>query len=131
MAANGQCTTLTVESAHVLDRVTSLVDDVLQATVDGRWPLAELGALVDCLRADVLPRAQHEECELFTRRVNGANRAQLIRDHRRLREATAVLARAAAGEGAQSAALVAATARSVLAQLDRHLASEREALALT
>lgn len=130
MNTNERCATLTVDSAHLLQQVGLLVDEVLQATVEGRWPDTELVALVGCLRADVLLRAQHEECEVFALRVNGANHAQLIRDHRRLREATAVLARAAAGEGTKSPADVAATARSVLAQLDRHLASEREALAL-
>ncbi len=114
----------------MLERVTALVDDVLNATIEGCWPSAELGALVGYLRADVLPRAQHEEREVLSHRVNGADRAQLLRDHRRLREATAVLARAAAGEGTQSPAHIAATARGVLDQLDRHLASEREALAM-
>ena len=131
MTTNERCATLAVEPAHLLDRVAALVDEVLQATIEGRWPQAELVALVACLRAEVLPRAQHEACEVFDRRVSGADRAQLLRDHRRLREATAVLARALAGEGTRSPAHVAATARSVLAQLDRHLASEREALALT
>lgn len=130
MASNEQCITLAAPPAQLLERVTALVDDVLRATVEGRWPQAELAALVACLRADVLPRAEVEECEVFARKVTGPSRAQLLRDHRRLQEATAVLARAAAGEGSQSTAHVAATARSVLAQLDRHLASEREALAL-
>lgn len=125
-----QGATLTVESTHLLERVAVLVDQVLQATIDGRWPDDELVALVSCLRTEVLPRARHEECEMFARKLNGADRAQLVRDHRRLREATAVLARAAAGEGTRSPAHLAATARGVLAQLDRHLASEREALAL-
>lgn len=130
MTVTEQCATLTVESVHLLERVAALVDEVQRATIEGRWPHDELVALVGCLRADMLPRAQHEECEVFARRVSGANRAQLLRDHRRLREATAVLARAATGEGTQSPAHVSATARSVLAQLDRHLAIEREALAL-
>lgn len=121
---------LEVEPADLLDRVSVLVDDVLDATITGRWPQAELVALVACLRAEVLPRAQHEECEIFSRVVNAVDRAQLHRDHRRLREATEVLARATAGEGNRSLAHVAATARSVLSQLDRHLASEREVLAL-
>jgi hypothetical protein len=124
-----RCVNLEVEPADLLDRVSVLVDDVLDATITGRWPLAELVALVSCLRAEVLPRAQHEECEVF-RVVNAVDRAQLHRDHRRLREATEVLARATAGEGNRSLAHVAATARSVLSQLDRHLASEREVLAL-
>ncbi|HEX7105217.1 MAG TPA: hypothetical protein VF218_04565 [Acidothermaceae bacterium] len=126
-----QCVNLAAEPADLLDRVATLVGDVLDATVTGRWPQVELGALVACLRAEVLPRAQHEECEVFARKVSPADRAQLHRDHRRLREATEVLARAAAGEGSRSTAHVAATARSLLAQLERHLASEREALALT
>lgn len=130
MTSNEQCVTLSEPPAYLLERVTALVDDVFQATVEGRWPHVELVALVACLRAEVLPRAEHEEREVFVRKVNGADRAQLLRDHRRLQEATAVLARAAAGEGTHSPAHVAATARSVLAQLDRHLAAEREALAL-
>jgi hypothetical protein len=130
MATSEHCVNLAMEPADLLDRVAALVDDVLDATITGRWPQAELVALVGYLRAEVLPRAQHEECEVFTHKVSAADRAQLHRDHRRLREATAVLARAAAGEGNRSPAHVAATARSVLSQLDRHLASEREALAL-
>ena len=130
MTLGERCANLTVEPSELLDRVAALVDDVLDATIAGRWPQSELVALVGCLRAEVLPRAQHEECEIFARKVNAAERAQLHRDHRRLREATEVLARAVAGEGNRSPAHVAATARSVLSQLDRHLASEREALAL-
>jgi hypothetical protein len=130
MATDERCVNLTVEPSELLDRVARLVDDVLDATIAGRWPHAELVALVGCLRAEVLPRAQHEECDVFARKVSAADRAQLNRDHRRLREATEVLARAVDGEGNRSAAHVAATARSVLSQLDRHLASEREVLAL-
>ncbi len=130
MTPNERCANLAAEPADLLERVTHLVDDVLDATVTGRWPQSELTALVECLRAEVLPRARHEECEVFTVKVSAADRAQLHRDHRRLREATEVLARAASGEGNRSTAHVAATARSVLSQLDRHLASEREALAL-
>jgi hypothetical protein len=121
---------LDAESAQLLlDQVSALVDEVLEATITGRWPQPELVALVDFLRAEVLSRAQHEEREVFTTKVSASDRAQLHRDHRRLSEATEVLARATAGEGNRSPAHVAATARSILSQLDRHLASEREALA--
>ncbi len=129
MTTDERCLKLAVQPADLLARMSALVDDVLKSTIKARWPEAELVALVACLRAEVLPRAEHSGCEVFSRKVNAGDRAQLHRDHRRLQEATAVLARAAAGEGSRSAAYVAATARSVLSQLDRHLASEREALA--
>ena len=127
MPTSEQRVNMAVEPAELLGRVAALVDDVLEATIAGRCPQPELVALVGHLRVEVLPRAAHEEREIFMRRVNPGYRAQQHRDHRRLREATEVLARAAAGEGSRSAAHVAATARSVLSQLDRHLTTEQQA----
>jgi hypothetical protein len=118
------------EQAVLLNGVRALVDDVLAAEVIGRWPQAELCALVGYLHTEMLPRVELEEREIFAGRPGSSRIAQLRRDHRRLGEATEVLARAARGEGNRSVAHVTATARSLVSQLDRHLASEREALAL-
>jgi hypothetical protein len=117
------------EPAALLNGVRELVDGVLAAELIGRWPQAELNALVTYLNAEVLPRARQEEREVFTGRLDSGRIAQLRRDHRRLVEATEVLARAARGEGNQSVAHITATARSLVSQLDRHLASERAVLA--
>jgi hypothetical protein len=118
------------DPAALLNGVQELVDAVLAAEVIGRWPQAELTALVSYLHAEVLPRAQQEEREVFTGRPSSSRIAQLRRDHRRLGEATEVLARAARGEGNRSVAHVSTTARSLVSQLDRHLASEHEVLTL-
>lgn len=118
------------DPAALLNGVQELVDAVLAAEVIGRWPQAELTALVSYLHAEVLPRAQQEEREVFTGRPSSSRIAKLRRDHRRLGEATEVLARAARGEGNRSVAHVSTTARSLVSQLDRHLASEREVLTL-
>src|SRR6185437_6098949 len=96
------------ESAELLGGVSALADDLVAATVAGRWPQPELVALVGCLRSQVIPRAVHEECGVFAQRVATAQIAQMHRDHRRLREATDVLARAAVGEGNRSTAHIAA-----------------------
>lgn len=118
------------DPAALLNGVQELVDAVLAAEVIGRWPQAELTALVSYLHAEVLPRAQQEEREVSTGRPSSSRIAKLRRDHRRLGEATEVLARAARGEGNRSVAHVSTTARSLVSQLDRHLASEHEVLTL-
>jgi hypothetical protein len=109
----------------VLAHVTCVTDDLLRVTARDEWPARELKLLVECLRAGVLERVAHEERELIDLGESDHSVAHLKRDHVRLRAATEVMARAAAGEGTTSPAHVAAMARALLMQLRRHLGAEQ------
>jgi len=109
----------------VLAHVTCVINDLLRATEKDQWPGRELHSLVDCLREGVLERVAHEEREFIDVDEADHSVAHLKRDHVRLRAATEVMARAAAGEGTTSPAHVAALSRALLMQLRRHLRAER------
>jgi hypothetical protein len=109
----------------MLAHVSGIIDELLLVTSRDQWPAAELVSLVGCLREGVLERVAHEERELIDFDQSDRSVAHLHRDHARLRAATEVLARVAAGEGTRSSAHVAAMARSLLMQLRRHLGAEK------
>lgn len=109
----------------MLAHVSGIVDDLLLVTSRDQWPAAELVSLVGCLREGVLERVAHEEREFIDLDQSDRSMAHLKRDHVRLRAATEVLARVAAGEGTRSSAQVAAMARGLLMQLRRHLGAEK------
>lgn len=121
----------TDEHDHLLGEVAQRVDAILLVTGRDRWPAPELDSLVRYLREQVLPHAEREERQSWSAHVSPSQRVRLGRDHDRLRAATAVLSRSDAGEGNRSPAQLAATARSLLIQLRRHLAVEAQALAKT
>ncbi len=121
---------LTLADEHVLllEQVAARAGELLTALVRGRWPGAELKALVGYAGAEVLRQASEEETLLFPAGVSGVT-AGLARDHARLRAGTEILARAASGEQALSPGRLATAARDFVAQLERHLSTEDELFA--
>jgi uncharacterized protein (DUF2249 family) len=120
--------TLTEEHVLLLRQVTARTEELLTAVAHGRWPAAELAALAGYARAEVLRQVSDEERLLFpaapAREVAG-----LARDHTRLRFASNLLDRGAAGEQPMSPRQVAIAARDFVAQLERHLRAEENLLA--
>jgi len=98
---------------------------VLAAAARGRWPGAELEALVGYARAEVLRQASEDETLLFPAGASPAA-SRLARDHARLRACTETLARAASAEQALSLGELAAVTRDFVCQLERHLRAEEE-----
>jgi hypothetical protein len=113
---------------YLLDQAARRVADLLKATAEGRWPAVELQALAQYLQTVVLQQVEREEGQLFPRRVAPMAVPRLSRDHARLRAASEVLARSAEGEGSRSLDQIDGTARSLLVQLQRHVAAEEGAL---
>lgn len=115
--------------AALLWRLSALADEVLAGLSDGAWPGGDLADLVDCLGRDLMALATAEEAEVFPAVLTGARAAaddvaRFGRDHARLRSGAGVLAGyAAAPEGADVRGL-AAVVRSLVVQIDRHLAAE-------
>jgi hemerythrin-like domain-containing protein len=122
---------LTAEHARLLRQVTGLVDDLLNAIASAQWPGRQLQTLVGFLQTEVLQQATREEHLLFPAHATPSQIARLNRDHARVRAAVDVLQRAASGESSQSHEQLAATARSLLNQLRRHLNTEEELLAMS
>jgi len=120
--------TLAGEHALLLRQVTTRAARLLTAAAAGRWPGAELAALVDYARAELLRQAAEEEALLSAAGPAEAS-ARLARDHVRLRSGIDLLARAAAGEQPLSAAQLAAATRDFVSQLERHLHAEHRLLA--
>jgi uncharacterized protein (DUF2249 family) len=111
--------TLAGEHALLLGQVMIRAEDLLAVTAEDRWPARELQALVGYLRAEVLGQDADEERLLFPAGTSwGVSR--LARDHARLRAAIETLERVAAGESTWSPAELAAAARDLLRQLERH-----------
>lgn len=120
--------TLADEHMQLLWQVTARAEELLTAAARGRWPRAELAALVGYAQAEVLRQASDEEALLFPV-IPSREAAGLARDHVRLRSAADLLARAAAGEQPMSPAQVAAAARDFVVQFERHLRAEETLLA--
>ena len=120
--------TLAEEHVLLLWQVTASAEKLLTATAHGRWPRAELAALAGYAQAEVLRQVSDEEALLFPA-APAQTAAGLARDHVRLRAATELLARAAAGEQSMSPAQLAAAVRDFVAQLARHLRNEDDLLA--
>jgi hemerythrin-like domain-containing protein len=118
---------LTEEHTRMLAGVAVRVDVLVRVAEADEWPTPELKSLVRYLQSDVLQQATREEQECYAG-ASAAQIAHLGRDHARLRAATEILARAAAGEGSRSVAHLAATARSLFSQLQRHVGAEQELL---
>jgi uncharacterized protein (DUF2249 family) len=121
--------TLTDEHALLLEQVAIRAEDVLTAAAGNRWPAQELRRLLGYVRAEVLRQAGDEEMLLFAPCGASTGLARLKRDHVRLRRATEVLERAAAGEAVWPLGRVAAVTRDLVCQLERHLAEEERLLA--
>jgi uncharacterized protein (DUF2249 family) len=128
VSLSGTELTLTDEHALLLSQVTARAGYVLTALGNGRQPIAELDALASYARAEVLRQARDEEALMF-RAATAQEASGLARDHARLRSATDMLARVAAGEQPLSSGQVAAAARDFVAQLERHLRAEEKLLA--
>lgn len=124
-------TPLTLAGEHelLLRQVASRAGDLLAAAAEGRWPAAELQALLGYLRAEVLRQAADEEWLLFPGHDAPPGLEGLGRDHARLHAAADLLERAAAGEGRFSAAQLATATRDLVGQLEHHLAAEEALLA--
>lgn len=127
-APGGPPLTLAEEHALLLEQVAIRAEDVLTAAAGNRWPARELPRLLGYVRAEVLRQAADEEMLLFTPRGTSPGQARLSRDHARLRDATEMLERAAAGEATWSPARVATVTRDLVCQLERHLAAEERLL---
>lgn len=126
--ARGRPLTLAEEHVLLLRQVTERAAKLAAAAAQGRWPGAELAALADYARAEVLRQVSDEEALLFPA-VPAGQVTGLARDHVRLRYAAELLARAAAGQQPLPVGQLAAAARDFVAQLERHLRSEEHALA--
>ena len=124
----GPALTLDGEHAVLLGQVAARATEVLAAAARGRWPRAELEALLGYARAEVLRQASEEEMLLFPAGASAAA-ARLARDHARLRACTETLARSASGEQALSLGELAAATRDFVCQLERHLRTEEDLLA--
>jgi Hemerythrin HHE cation binding domain len=99
----------------------------LQAVLDARtWPHAELGALINFLRATVLRQASDEETLLFPHDSSAPPLAELSLDHARLHTLTTKL-EAAHAEPCSRGELR-ALIEELLATLRRHLADEEDVL---
>lgn len=120
--------TLAAEHRQLFGKVAAIVNELQTAAVEDRWPPPELRSLIDCLRTDVLSQAAQEESQWWFRSVEVA---RLSRDHARLRASVEALARTADGEGSHSREQLAATIRSLLLQLQRHLQREGRVLAVS
>lgn len=122
---------LTLAEEHILMlwQVTATAEKLLTVTAHGRWPGAELAALGGYAQAEVLRQVSDEEALLFPA-VPAQTAAGLARDHVRLRASAELLARAAAGEQPMSPGQVAAAVRDFVVQLERHLRTEEDLLAL-
>lgn len=129
----GQTTTppLTLAEEHMLllGQVTARAEELLTVAAHGRWPAAELAALADYARAELLRQASDEETLLFPA-APSQEVTRLARDHARLRAAADMLARAAAAEQPMSRGQVAVVVRDFAAQLERHMRTEENVLAL-
>ncbi|MGI8449990.1 MAG: hemerythrin domain-containing protein [Streptosporangiaceae bacterium] len=127
-APGGPPLTLAEEHALLLEQVAVRAEDVLTVAAGNRWPARELQRLLGYVRAEVLRQAGDEEMLLFIPRGASPGLARLCRDHARLRDATEMLERIAAGEAAWSPARVATVTRDLVCQLERHLAAEERLL---
>jgi uncharacterized protein (DUF2249 family) len=123
-------TPLTLADEHLLllGQVAARAGELLTVAARGRWPGAELAALLGYIRAEVLRQVSDEETLLFPVGAPAAA-GGLARDHARLRLATEVLARAASGEQTLCPGQLAAAVRDFVIQLERHLSNEEELLA--
>ena len=119
--------TLADEHLLLLGQVAARAGELLTVAERGRWPGAELAALLGYIRAEVLRQVSDEETLLFPAAAAAAG--ELARDHARLRVATEVLELAASGEQALSLGQLAAAVRDFVTQLERHLSDEEELLA--
>jgi hypothetical protein len=119
--------TLADEHLLLLRQVEARAGELLTVAARGRWPGAELAALLGYIRAEVLRQVSDEETLLFPAGAAAAA-GGLARDHARLRLATEVLAHAAAGEQTLSPGQLAAAVRDFVIQLERHLSGEEELL---
>ncbi len=117
--------TLADEHASLLWQVCARAEVVLDALPEG-WPPAGLAALVDYLRFEVLEQASDEEREVFPAAAAPEGTDRLYRDHSRLRAAVEVLAGFLRRPG--EAALLAATVRGLVVQLEAHLRTEEALL---
>lgn len=116
------------EHALLLRQVAVRAEALLAVAATGRWPAAELEALVGYLRAEILRQTADEEVLLFPARGAPRGLARLACGHVRLRAGIETLERAAGGEG-DSPAMIASATRALLGQLERHLAEEDAVLA--
>ncbi len=97
------------------------------AAARGEWPAAELASLAGYAQAELLRQAAGEEALLFPASGPPAT-TRLARDHARLRAATELLTRAAAGEQVLSPGQLAVTARDFVDQLQNHMRTEEQLL---
>jgi hypothetical protein len=121
-----QLRALQAEHAHLLTQMTTRVEDLQTATAMGQWPAAELTALLDYFRTEVLQQAIDEEHRLFL--TTSAARNRMKRDHARFRVAVEVLGYVGSREDRRSPTRVAFLARALLVQFEHHLRHEEATL---
>jgi uncharacterized protein (DUF2249 family) len=118
---------LAEEHAQLLRQAAVRAEAMVAVAAAGRWPDAELQALLGYLRSEILRQAADEEMLLFPASGAPAGLARLARDHVRLRTGIEALELAASDAGGSPATLV-RTARELLRLLERHLAAEEAIL---
>lgn len=129
--AEGSLTTRTPDLAQehrqLLRQATVRARELMAAMQASRWPAAELEALLDYLRAEIIRQAVEEEILLFPACGDESGLGRLARDHARFRAGVEAL-ELAARDGGGSAAALATTIRDLLRQLEAHLAVEETVL---
>lgn len=116
-----------MEHTLLLSQVAAQVNDLVQRTVAGQWPAAELQSLLSYLEKAVLQHAPQEP-DGMTGRGPSAELTALHRSHARLRAGTEVLALTAAGHGTRSPSQLVVLARDLLCLLQQHVAAEANLL---
>lgn len=117
---------LTNAHATMLQQLAARTGALCSAVADGHQPLGELALLLGYLHGEVLVHAAAEERQDF--RTGDPRFVALRRDHLRLRAAVEVLTRAETGEQSLSPARLAAVARDLVAQFERHVHAEERLL---
>jgi uncharacterized protein (DUF2249 family) len=116
--------TLADEHDLLLLQVAARADAVLSLLESPAWPRAELAALLDYLRAEVLHQVCDEEALLIAGRLEEPAAAALIEDHVRLRIAVELLAEAAEERPGRSGSAVSDIVTDMFTQLERHCIAE-------
>jgi hypothetical protein len=114
---------LAAEHALLLRRAASLVDDLTDQAAAGRWPVAELQALISCLETAV-PEQVRQRPDEMAARGTAPELTLLARSRDRLRAGITLLAHTAAGTGPRSPGQLAVLARDLLCLLKRHFTAE-------
>jgi uncharacterized protein (DUF2249 family) len=120
--------TLADEHDRLLLQVAARAELLLTALEKPGWPDAEMNALLDYLRAEVLRQVCDEEALLIAGMLNEPPAAALIEDHVRLRIAVELLTEAADERHRRSASEISDIVTDLFTQLERHCIAEESLL---